>query len=110
MGEYRKGARDFAFTVLPVHSPHQFGELLAHRLVQKASEGAIELMHGDEFHNVGEILVRSPKVAQTAGKLGLDELCERKDGQPLDLRDVFRLARVGEGGGLTGAFTLARLQ
>jgi hypothetical protein len=41
--------------------------------VQLASEGAVEIVLGDQFDDVGKIFVHPPRVALAAGELGFDE-------------------------------------
>ena len=64
-------------------------------------------MNRDEFDHVGEILMRPPHVAETAGDLRLNQLREREHRQVVNFRNVLRIARTGKSGRLPRSFTFA---
>ena len=68
----------------------------AERFVQMSGEGAIEIVFGDQFDDVGEILVRPAQIPLAAGDFRFDQLRQRQDGQALDLGHGRFVARVGK--------------
>lgn len=54
--------------------------------MKMSREGSVQTMDRDEFHDIGEILIGSPRVSFAARNLGFDQPSEGEDRKPLDLR------------------------